>query len=102
MIMNEQESQFEVEPKFYKLKRKFCAMICDVLIGLTAQLDVETAIPVHALDVTESSVRQLWRKEYWKENGSRKELLIDSIIEGMKDLDALDSIIDFFNKIHKS
>jgi hypothetical protein len=81
----------------YKLKRKFCAMICDVLIGLTAQLDVETAVPVHALDITETSVKPLWRNAYWKESGSRKELIIETIIEGMKDLGTLDGIIDFFS-----
>lgn len=102
MVMNEPESKFEIEPKLYKLKRKFCAMICDVLIGLTEQLDVDTAVPVHALDITETGVKELWEKEYWKENGSRKDLLFDTVIEGMKELGTLDHVIDFFNKIHKS
>jgi hypothetical protein len=100
-LMNEQESKFEIEPKFYKLKRKFCAMICDVLIGLSAQLDVGTAVPVHALDITEINVESLWRKTYWKEGGSRKDLLIETILEGMREMGTLDSIVDFFIKIRK-
>jgi hypothetical protein len=53
MIINEQESKFEIEPKFYKLNRKFCAMICDVLIGLIAQLDVETALHKSSTGISE-------------------------------------------------
>jgi hypothetical protein len=101
MILNEPELKFEMEPKFYKLRRKLCAMICDVLIGLGSQLDSDTAVPVHALDITDTDVIPLWRNEYWNDKGSRKDLLIDTIIEGMNELGMVDSITDFFNKIRK-